>query len=278
VVGVLDGNPNSATAQVATQAFMEYGLRPTETAEESDLSDANDGLPSEEEGRLGFSMTAEASTFRSQGIEGQTYSWKPMIPYTLGKARRVRLELSLPMTYSQIEGTDQFRGGAQLGVSFLVVKRTKQQPWLWQVTPHFGTTVAGSADLLAGGVVFSGGVTSYTSYRWKEWELAMGNHISMHEAIDLAVNEYRFDAQVSQQIVKNGLKLGRSLGQRWYAEVYVLDTEFIQDAFTSRYTTVGAGIGYRGFKKKGYIMLGGYADLGSQYESASAQFGTGWKF
>ena len=106
----------------------------------------------------------------------------------------------------------------------------------------------------------------------------MGNHISFHEGLKVSVDDYTFDPQVSQQIIKNGLKLGRSLGQRWYAEAYVIDTEFVRAAFTSRYTTVGAGVGYRGVKKKGYVMLGSYADFGPGYQSAHLQAGTGWKF
>jgi hypothetical protein len=58
----------------------------------------------------------------------------------------------------------------------------------------------------------------------------------------------------------------------------VIDTEFAQAAFTSRFTTVGAGVGYRGANRKGYVMVGSYAEFGPNYESAHFQFGTGWKF
>ena len=252
---------------------MQYGQRPTETADETE-SDGTSPPP----GRSGFSSTADVGSFRSQGINGQSYSWTPMIPIALGEARRVRLEFSLPLNFTQIEGSDEYRVGAQLGVAVLVVKRTRTQPWLWQVTPSVGAVVAGSADLVAGGVLASGGVTSYTSYRPNEWEFSMGNHISIHEGVKVSVGDYTFDPDVSQQIVKNGLKAGRSLGKRWYAEVYVVDTEFLKEAFVSRYTTVGAGVGYRGPNRKGYLMLGSYADFGANYQSAHFQFGTGWKF
>ena len=106
----------------------------------------------------------------------------------------------------------------------------------------------------------------------------MGNHLSFHEGLRVSAGDYTFDPGVSQQIVKNGLKVGRSLGQNFYAEAYVLDTEFVQEAFTPRYLTIGAGVGYRGPKQKGYVMLGGYADIGSEFEAAHLQFGTGWKF
>ena len=132
--------------------------------------------------------------------------------------------------------------------------------------------------MLAGGVLMSGGATSYLSYRWNRWEFSMGNHVSFHEGLSVTVDEYEFDPDVSQQILKNGLKVGRSLGQRWYAEGYVIDTEFLQDAFISRYLTVGAGVGYRGPNRKGYVMIGLYGNFGDDYSSGNLQFGTGWKF
>ncbi len=273
VTGILDGNPNAATARNATGNYMEYGQRPTETVEELEYEGA-----AAEEGRLGISSVADLGTFKSGDLTGQTYSWTPMIPYTVGKARRVRLELSLPLNYTQLEGADAFRVGSQLAVAVLAVKRTKEQPWLWQVTPHAGAVVAGSEDLVAGGLLASGGVTSYTSYRLNRWEFSMGNHISFHEGMKVTVGDYTFDPELSQQIVKNGLKIGRSLGQRWYVEGYALDTEFLQEAFTDRYLTVGLGVGYRAANRRGYLMLGTYADIGSDYQAAHAQFGTGWKF
>jgi len=272
IAGALDGNPVAATSVAANAYFGEYGLRPTETEEETN-AEGDTGTS-----RSGIAMTADAGTFRSEDFEGETYSWTPMVPVALGDSRRVRLEVSLPLNYTSIEGADQFRVGGQVAVAMLLKKRTKDQPLLWQVTPHAGALVAGSLDMLAGGVLMSGGATSYLSYRWNRWEFSMGNHVSFHEGLSVTVDDYQFNPDVSQQILKNGVKVGRSLGQRWYAEGYVIDTEFLQDAFISRYLTVGAGIGYRGPNRKGYVMLGLYGSFGDDYSSGNLQFGTGWKF
>lgn len=270
VAGSTDGNPSAATAQSAAYFFGEYGLRPTETEEEAvDVAGAS---------RTGFSMTAEAGTFKSQGLEGQNYNWTPMLPIALGVARRVRLEVAMPLSYTQIEGANIFGVGLQVGLPILIIKRAKDQPWLWQLTPHTGISINGSADLISGGALVSGGLTSYLSYRWNKWEFSMGNHISAHESLEVGIGDYSFDPKVSQQIAKNGLKIGRAIGQRWYADVYGIDTEFVADAFTQRYTTVGGGVGYRGPKKKGYAMIGAFGHIAKDYTSANIQFGTGWKF
>jgi hypothetical protein len=274
VAGALDGNPNAATAQTAHGNFMAYGMLPTSTAQERE--DAVDGKA--QEGKTGLTMTADAGAFRSQGFSGQTYSWTPMIPFTVGEARRVRLEFSLPLNYTEVQSAAEYRAGLQLGVSVLLVKRTKEQPWLWQVTPHGGAVGDFSQDMVAGGLLANGGLTSYASYRTGPWEFSMGNHFSVHEGVPIKAGDYQIDPDVNQQIVKNGLKVGRTLGRRWYVEAYAIDSEFLQAAFVSRYTTLGAGIGYRRGAGKGYIMVGGYTDFGPNYSSGHLQFGTGWKF
>ena len=41
---------------------------------------------------------------------------------------------------------------------------------------------------------------------------------------------------------------------------------------------VGAGVGYRGPNRKGYVMVGLYGNFGDDFSSGNLQFGTGWKF
>ena len=270
--GVMDGNPSAATAHASDLAFNMYAFGATDTAAES--SDDNQ----DKTGSSGFSMTGEAGTFSSKGLHGSTYSWTPMIPFALGEARRVRLEVALPLSYTKIGGGDEYSAGLQLAVPVLICKHTKIQPWTWQVTPLGGAVAAGSLDLVAGGVIVEGGLASYTSYHWHAWEFSMGNAAVCYEGIKLNISGYSLDPNVSQQILKNGLKIGRQLGQHWYAEAYAIDTEFVQAAFTPRYTTLGVGVGYRGRKGKGFLMLGGYTDIAPSYSGAKLQFGTGWKF
>lgn len=269
-VGSLDGNPAAVTAQSATVSYMAYAMRPTETAEEAD-SPAKTS-------RVGVEAKADGGVFSARSLEGQTFSLTPTIPISFGEESRVRLELSLPLNYTRIEGADQYRVGAVLAVPVTVVKRTKDQPWLWQLTPSGGAIVSGSIDMVSGGALGSGGLSSYLSYRWNDWDFSMGNQVTFFEGVKISVSDYTFDPEVSQQIVKNGLKLGRSLGQRWYAEVYAIDTEFTQAAFLSRYTTLGGAVGYRGAKKKGYFMVGAYTDIGANFQAGHFEFGTGWKF
>ncbi len=276
--GTMVGNPNSTTALTANYSFTEYGMAMTETAEEKED-------PKEATG-VGMAMVGDVGFIKAQGIEANSYSFTPFLPMKLSS--RVRLDIGVPMNYTEVGGAQVFRGGLQLAMPILVVKRNYKEgrPWLWQVTPHGGTQIAGSFDLVAGGVINSAGVTSLIAYDFGKFEISMGNHISFHESLEISIGDYTFDPQISNQIVKNGIKVGVPFAKRWYAEAYAIDTELLGSGnFMSRYTTLGGGVGYKFLgkadsakKKKGYAMIGAYSNFGTDWTSANIQFGTGWKF
>lgn len=271
--GLMTGNPNSATALMARDSFNEYGLMATATAAENEGEE-------EDTGTVGLALMGDVSTSSAEGHKAQSYSATPFLPLKLSK--RVRLDIGLPLNYTTVDGAQAFRAGLQLGMPILVVKRNMaaDQPWLWQVTPSGSFQVAGSFDMVGGGALASGGLTSFLCYDFGKFEVSMGNQVSFFESVAMDLGDYGFDPDVSNQIVKNGLKVGVRLGQHWFAEVYGLDTELLgNDNFYSRYATFGGGFGYRAnTKKKAYMMVGAYTDVASGWSSAGGRFGTGWKF
>jgi hypothetical protein len=139
--------------------------------------------------------------------------------------------------------------------------------------------------MVAGGVINNFGLTSLLGYDFGWGELSMGNQLNHFESLEVTFGDYSFDPKLSTQIVKNGLKLGVPFAKRWYAEFYALDTEMLGESFMARYATVGGGIGYKFLgkpdsanKKKGYLMVGAYANIGKEFTGAHFQLGSGWKF
>ena len=166
-----------------------------------------------------------------------------------------------------------------------VIPRTKGNPWAWQLTPFAGVSASGSKDFAAGGLLANGGLNSMLAHDFGRCTLSMGNHFSTYEGVPLTISSFKFDPGVSQQILKNGLKLDIPVGRRWIFDVYGVHTKFINTAAVDQYFTVGGELGYRMLgkadaanKKNGYMKLGVYADVGSNFTSAHAQVGTGWKF
>ncbi len=232
---------------------------------------------------MGVGIVADVGTFDANGFKGQAYSLPLYARFKL--TERVGLNIDIPLSYVQVESADIFGFGMGIGVPIKVIPRTKESPWSWQLAPFGGANASASKDFLAGGLVANGGLNSLVAYDFGKVTLSMGNHFSLHEGVPLTVDGYTFDPGVSQQILKNGLKLDIPFKRRWIVDFYAVHTKFLNDAALDQYYTVGGELGYRmlgkpgaGKKKNGYIKFGVYADIGKDYTSAHAQFGTGWKF
>lgn len=276
LVTITDGNPGASTARSASDSYQNYGMTFAETKEEKDANKPNTD-------RVGFGIIADVGRFDANGIRGEVYSLPLFARFKL--TDRVGLNLDLPLNYTKIEGANAFGVGLGVGLPIKVIPRAKDSPWYWQLTPFGGANATGSKDMAAGGLLADGGMNSLLAYDFGKFTLSMGNHFSLHEGIPITVAGYKFDPGVSQQILKNGLKLDVPLGNRWIVDVYAVHTKFLTAAAVDQYVTVGGEIGYRLLgkadapnKKGGYLKLGLYADVGENYTSAHAQFGSGWKF
>ncbi len=276
LVAISDGNPSSSTARTSGDSYQNYGMTFAETKEEKDTNKPNTD-------RVGFGIIADVGSFDANGIKGTTYSLPMFARFKL--TDRVGLNLDLPLNYTEIEGAKAFGVGLGVGIPVKVIPRAKDSPWYWQLTPFGGANATGSKDLAAGGLLANGGLNSLLAYDFGAFAVSMGNHFSIHEGVPIGLGGYTFDSGVSQQILKNGFKLDVPVGQRWIFDVYAVHTKFLTAAAVDQYITMGGEVGYRmlgkaGAAKKGggYMKLGLYADVGDNYTSAHAQFGSGWKF
>lgn len=278
LVAVTDGNPNATTASAAAQSFMNYGMTFAETREEQ-----QDAAVAATASRVALGIMADVGAFNANGIKGTAYSLPMFARFRL--TERVGLNFDLPFSYIDIDGAKVFGAGLSLGLPVKVVRKTKDSPWFWQLTPFVGGNASVSKDLLAGGFLANGGLNSVLAHDFGPVTLSLGNHFSVHEGIPLTIDSYKLDPGVSQQIVKNGLKLDVPIGQRWIFDVYAIHTKFLSAAALDQYITLGGEIGFRmgakptaTKKSGGFLKLGLYADVGENFTSAHAQFGSSWKF
>lgn len=276
LVAVSDGNPNATTAIAAGQSFQNYAMTFAETREEKDA-------PPSGGDRVALGIIADVGAFDANGIKGTAYSLPMFARFKL--TERVGLNFDIPLSYIDIDGAKVFGVGLGVGLPVKVIPRAKESPWFWQLTPAVGVNASASKDMLAGGMVVSGGLNSLLAYDFGKFTLSMGNHLSVYEGMPLTLDSYKFDPGVSQQILKNGFKLDVPIGQRWIVDGYVIHTKFLSAAGLDQYVTLGGEIGYRfgakpgGAKKSsGYMKLGLYADVGENYTSAHMQVGSSWKF
>jgi hypothetical protein len=269
-----DGTPVSTTALLADYTFYGFGS----------LSErmALGLIPSEDTSKQNaVSLTFDAGEFDIQGQHGQTYT----IPIAGGFKinDRVRLDYEIPLQYITIDNTSLFQAGLTLDLPVKVIIPTADQPWSWILTPTAAVATSGSKEIIGGGAL-----TNVFSYQWHGITATYGNYISFFEGDVLTSNDPKFPSGVSQQIMKNGLRLDLPFAKSWIFEAYGIYTQFFQPAAISSYWTIGAEIGHHftweiegRHLDLGYLSLGLYTEIGnqySQYHSGHAQIGSAWRF
>ncbi len=268
-VAVSDGNPNSSTAMMASQAFDDYAFGPVESRDERAASEAQSV-------HACIGAVADIGTFSSQGINGTSYS----LPISMGFkfSDRVGIGVSVPLNYTEVEGAKIFSAGLTLALPVKIILPGDDQPWSWQLTPSGGAIASASEDMLAGGAIGQGGLSSMLTYDFGKFSLTMGNYFGWFEGIPVTLGGDTFNPDISQQIVKNGLKVSVPIKQHWVVEVYGIHTKFIESAAVDQYVTVGAEVGWRSSSTRSYWSIGFYSDIADNYTSTRAKIGTSWKF
>ena len=286
-VAVSDGQPTSTTATIASTTFNDFGSAVgTAPGEVSPKSTA-------------FGLVADVGTFKAGDFTGHTYTLPLSTQFRL--SQRVDLRVDVPLQYIDVESAYIVQGAVMLHLPIKLIMpepvtvgddkgggketTTHFSPLLWMVTPTFGAAVSGSPDMASGGLILGEGLTNLLAYDFGKFTLSMGNHISFYQSVPVTINGYEIDPDVDQQILKNGLRLSVPLGPQWVVEIYGIHTKFLQSAAVDSYFTVGGDLGFRFMHNQnsspitdGYLRLGFYSDLGSQYQSGHLQLGAGWKF
>jgi hypothetical protein len=281
-LSVNNGNPNSTTALLAQDTFQDYGFGESKTSAEIASGEARSGF--------GASLMGDVGFIEAQGLKARSYSLPIGFAWAPKHAERWALTFKIPLNWTEIEGADIFRAGLQLGVPILVIGPTRSNPapktdpfWRWQITPSGGVQASGSADLVTGGLISNGGLSSSLEYNFGEalhhFSLTLGNQVTVFESIPLSVGDYHFDPDISAQIVKNGLRASLPLGEYWVTDLYFIDTRFFgNQTAIDGYETVGGAIGFRRSPKSPFMKVGAYANFAGGYSSANFQLGAGWNY
>ena len=272
VVAVTDGNPHSTTAYIASQSYNEFATRVGMTREERENQ-------RELGGSFSMGVVPDAGLIDAGDFEGYTFSLPISMRAKFGD--RVGLGITIPFNYVQIEDADIFQVGAIVGLPITIIQESSDNPWHWQLTPSGHGAGAGSVDFASGGLAVGGSASSVVSYNFNSCTLSMGNQISIFEGMEVA----GFDSGISQQILKNGLQLSIPIAQRWLFEARGVYSRFLDDAAIDDYFTVGGDFVYRFLggadaeaTRRGYVLLGAYAELADDYTAPHVRVGTGWRY
>lgn len=202
LLGVADGNPLAATALLAEASFSKFGIQrtPFDTGGLADATPAGGGL------RFDFGGGVADTD------DGDGYYLSGALSGMLRFNDHVGLSLASPFTYRDVEGAQIFHGGFEAAVPILLTAPQFGRGLTWQLTPAFLAGASGSEDLAAGGTFLGGGITSCLVVPFgQSTAITIGNGIYFFEGFPIHVGEYEFDTDLSQQVLKNGIKLTQSL-------------------------------------------------------------------
>jgi hypothetical protein len=112
--------------------------------------------------------------------------------------------VDLPVNWVRSGKSDSLSGSLGLGVRLPVTDR-------WSITPAVRAGVAGSIDLGAAAVVYSGSVTSDFRWDWNGWHFGLGNMAGLYRATGVSVGDYDIDYDLTNVILRNGISVSRDL-------------------------------------------------------------------
>ncbi len=241
LVAVTDGTPLSSTALSASYVFDRFGLHADLTAAEKRAQEGEEAGG----GETGFRGRVDTyGQFIGTDVgDGVSVAVAPSFEYVFDE--RISLALLLPITYLEIEGAQVFNLQANIAMPINLLLSDESHPLGVRVTP-FGTFAASaSVDLLAGGLIAGGGVLGTVTLELGDFTISASSQLSFHDSITLRYDQYEFDPGVSQQILKNGLKVTHYVGDDLYLYGTITETMFLSEAAVDEYLSPGAGIGYR---------------------------------
>jgi len=245
--GVTDGNPQAATAFLASDAYGHFGLRPTLSTAPTDAGHFQVGVS----GTGGAIDTKSVSQYYATGDLYLAARFND----TIGIA------VSLAGEYRNTHGVDTFVGGVNVGLPITIIGSAFSDN-SWVVTPWvLAASASGSKGLAQGGYIFGGGATSSFSHHMGQLTLTLANQIGYDVGFPLAYSEeINFEQSVSQIILKNGVQATYHFNENLFADGGITYTNFLKGAYTDNYFTVFAGLGYR-FGSASGVRVGYLGDV-----------------
>jgi hypothetical protein len=280
-VAVSDGNPNSTTALMARSIFEEVGFGGDDYIDEALQTTTSAGQG------VGLGLMTTLGQFRAGGFDGDYYALPLSFKYKINE--QVRVKINAPLSYLKVEDSDVYNVGLLVSVPYKVLDKNQAVAGSplsrldWEVTPTLGVAAGGSDDYAAGSVMYVAAVTSRLSYDIRDYTLTMGNHISFLEGQNTDIDGFEVGGEVSQRILKNGLKFSAPFDGKWVGEIYGIYTNFLDDAAVEDFFTVGAQAGLKLYENSstggsGFARFGVLGDFGDDYDNYNISIGTGFRF
>ena len=153
------------------------------------------------------------------------------------------LMFDMPLTYADLDGSKYFAGQVGLGLKVPLVKAEK---FKWDIVPGGRVGAIGSKDMISGGLLYSGNLTSNMQVPMGPVTVSMTNMAGYIRDFSVKVADYEVDYDLKNWVYKNGAQVRWDISDDWAintAYSYTLYTG--SDLFIDKYHDVGASLIYK---------------------------------
>lgn len=138
-------------------------------------------------------------SFQGQDVEATVFSLPLGYSFNFGESGWA-LIVDLPLTYMDIDGSVSY--AAQLGLSLNIPVTS-----YWNLVVGGRAGAIGSEDMLSGGALFGGSVSSNLKVPVEKWEFGMTNLVGIIKDFSLKVADYEIEYDLQNYAFKNGLNV-----------------------------------------------------------------------
>ncbi len=259
VLGVIDGNPRATTAMMSDHAFYLFGINKPPRAD----------APAGGAAAPAFSIDASAGVTDREGVDASENFYNLALQTGI-VGDRIGLTFSTIANYRMLDHSDSGSLGFELGLPLVIIPANKNgSGFCWQVTPTGSVAGGLSYDLAQGGTFWGVGVTSSLSLQVGQFVFVMANQYTHYDGFTITINDYEFQTNVSQDVIKNGLGVAYLFGP-WFVDGSVTYTNFLQQAAVDDYISPAVGVGFR-FGSSSGVHIGYRGDIADDYLASSGE-------
>ncbi len=237
------GNPTSLQSNLVSSAFEQAFAANTTQLRDSSVN----VTPNSRNSNL-IGVSARFGTLKAGGLEGNYYSLPLSYTFRSNDDPRKSFTLKLPIHMVEVDGAKSYNIG--LGASMTLPINNQ-----WSITPGLQYAFMGSLEMGSAAQMVAGSVTS--AYTWdlgSNYRLSMGNMIGYYKTMKFKYQDYEFDPDIQNTVLRNGLMLSiptDGLYKDTLVEVFATDTRFFgSELYIDSYDEIGFAFGFSKFSIK----------------------------
>lgn len=245
------GNPNSLMATMTDNSFQRAG----------------GGVLGNFVSYISPNASQHSFDFDGDTKKAKVYSLPLAKTFNFGNSGYALL-FDMPLTYADMDGSVSYAAQLGLGLKIPVINNNKMS---WNLIPAGRVGAIGSEDMLSGGILYSGTLTSDLQIPVGNFTYGLTNMVGYIRDYSLKVDDYEIEYDLQNTIFKNGVSVRWDFADKWalngsYAYTFYSGSElFIDD-----YHDTGVAL-VRKFDKgsffSGMALVGNYAFGSNDYQA-----------